>query len=168
MSVNHTKINASIGYDYVFDEEEGDAPSEESLTDAIMFTGLLGLTNYNTSISDSAPVALTSTRVSAINMTLKASMPVSETMPLTIGGKFELFFNPSLSESPVNSGNASTTMTSFGFFGVYKLTEKYNLRGDFTITNINNRFSGTATRANPAGSGKQELMTEQFGIEYLF
>jgi hypothetical protein len=95
-------------------------------------------------------------------------MPVSETMPLTVGGKFELFFNPSLSESPVNSGNASTTMTSFGFFGVYKFSDKYNIRADITLTNINNRFSGSATRPVPAGSGKQELMTEQFGIEYLF
>lgn len=166
LSVNYSKFNASVGYDYVFEEQEGETAEDSG--DAIKFTGLLGLTNYNTSIGDSSPVSLTSTQISAINMTIKASMPVSETMPLTIGGKFELFFNPRLSESPVNSGNASTTMTSFGFFGVYKLNEKYNLRGDLTITNINNRFSGTATRPTPAGSGKQEFMTEQVGIEYLF
>lgn len=167
LSVNLTKINASVGYDYVFTEEE-DSEQEEILSEDIKFTGLLGVTYFNTSISNSSPVSLTSTQISAINMTLKASMPVSETMPLTLGGKFELFFNPSLSESPVNSGNATTTMTSFGFFGIYKLSEKYNLRGDITLTNINNRFSGSATRPVPAGSGKQELMTEQVGIEYLF
>jgi len=164
LSFSLAKINASVGYDYVFEEEEG----EEAASDAIKFTGLLGVTNFNTSVTNSTPVSLTSTQISAISMALKASMPVSETMPLTIGGKFELFFNPSLSESPVNSGNASTTMTSFGFFGVYKYSEKYNIRADFTLTNINNRFSGSASRPVPAGSAKQEMMTEQFGIEYLF
>lgn len=167
LSVNLTKFNASAGYAYTFEEEEG-SENEETMPEDIKFEGLLGLTNLNTSISDSTPVSLTSTQISAINMTLRASMPVSESMPLIIGGKFELFFNPTLSESPVSSGNSSTTITSFGFFGIYKLNDKYNIRGDLTLTNISNRFSGSATRPVPAGSGKQELMTEQIGIEYLF
>lgn len=167
LSVNLSRTNASVGYDYVFSEEE-DSEQEETMPEDIKFTGLLGFSNFNTSIGNSSPVSLTSTQISAINISLRASMPITETMPLTVGGKFELYFSPSLSESPVNSGNSTTTMTSFGFFGTYKINEKYNVRADLTLTNISNRFSGTATRPVPAGSGKQELMTEQIGIEYLF
>ena len=161
LSVNYSKMTASVGYDYVFEGEEED-------DDAIKFTGLLGLTNYNTNISNSSPVSLTSTQTSALTLTLKAAMPASKTMPLTIGGQFDLYSSPSFSESPVNSGSASTTMTAFGLFGVYKLNDNYNVRFDFSLANINNHFSGSATRSNPAGSGKIEIMTEQAGVEYLF
>jgi hypothetical protein len=161
LSVNYSKYNISGGYDYIYEDADG-------AEDPIKFTGLIGMTNFKTDIGNSAPVSLTSTETSAINLTFKASMPVTQNLPLTIGGKFDLFFNPNFSESPVNSGSASTTMTAFGFFGVYKLNDNYNVRADFTLTDINNHFSGVATRANPAGSAKQEFMTEQFGIEYLF
>jgi hypothetical protein len=161
LSFNLTKYSLSAGYDYIYEDEDG-------TEDSVKFTGIIGLTNYKTSVSDSSPVSLTSTETSAVNLTFQASMPITQTLPLTIGGHFDLFFNPNYSESPVNSGSASTSMTSFGFFGTYKLSDNYNARADFTLTDINNRFSGSASRANPAGSAKQEYMTERFGIEYLF
>jgi hypothetical protein len=161
LSFNLTKYSLSAGYDYIYEDEDG-------TEDSVKFTGIIGLTNYKTSVSDSSPVSLTSTETSAVNLTFQASMPITQTLPLTIGGHFDLFFNPNYSESPVNSGSASTSMTSFGFFGTYKLNDNYNARADFTLTDINNRFSGSASRANPAGSAKQEYMTERFGIEYLF
>lgn len=161
LSVNFTRTNAFVGFDYI-------SPIDEADEDEIKFTGLLGITNYNTNIDDSTPTSLTSTSVNSLALELRAAMVASADMPLVIGGKFSLAFSPKLSESPVSSGSASTSITSFGFFGTYKLNDKYNFRADITLTNINNRFSGTATRTNPAGSGKIETTTEQFGIEYLF
>lgn len=160
LSYNYTKTSFALGYDYMFEEEEN--------ADGIQFTGTLGFTNFSTDVDNSSPPAFTSTQTSALNLSARASMNVSEQMPLKIGGRFDLYLSPRFSENPVNSGSASVNLTSFGFFGIYKLNDKYNLRGDLTLTNINSRFSGTGTRPNPAGSGSQSIMTQQFGIEYLF
>ena len=160
LSYNYTKTSFALGYDYLFEDEEN--------TDGIQFTGTLGFTNFSTDVDNSSPTAFTSTKTSSLNFSARASMNVSEEMPLKIGGRFDLYLSPRFSETPVDSGSASVNLTSFGFFGTYKLNDKYNLRGDFTLTSINTRFSGTGSRTNPAGSGNQEIMTQQFGIEYLF
>jgi hypothetical protein len=160
LSYNYTKTSFALGYDYMFEDEEN--------ADGIQFTGTLGFTNFSTDVDNSSPPAFTSTKTSALNLSARASMNVSTEMPLKIGGRFDLYLSPRFSENPVNSGSASVNLTSFGFFGIYKLNDKYNLRGDLTLTNINTRFSGTGTRPNPAGSGSQEIMTQQFGLEYLF
>ena len=160
LSYNYTKTSFALGYDYLFEDEDN--------ADGIQFTGTLGFTNFSTDVDNSTPTAFTSTKTSSLNLSARASMNISEELPLKIGGRFDLYLSPRFSESPVNSGSASVNLTSFGFFGIYKLNDKYNLRGDLSLTSINSRFSGTGTRTNPAGSGNQEIMTQQFGIEYLF
>ena len=159
LGYTYTKLNLGFGYDYNFEDDE----------DQIQFTGVVGLTDITSTVDDSSPTAITSTKVSALTLSARASMVIGEETPFTLGGKFDIYLSPSLSESPVNSGSAGVNMTSFGFFGTYDLNEKYRLRGDLTLFNLNSRFNGAgATRADVAGSGKQELMTQQFGIEYLF
>jgi hypothetical protein len=160
LSYNYTKTSFALGYDLMFEEEEN--------IDGIQFTGTVGFTNFSTDVDNSSPPAFTSTKTSGLNLSARALMNVSNEMPLKIGGRFDLYLSPSFSENPVNSGSASVNLTSFGFFGIYQLNDKYNLRGDLTLTNINTRFSGTGNRPNPAGSGSQEIMTQQFGLEYLF
>jgi hypothetical protein len=159
LGYTYTKLDLGFGYDYNFEDDE----------DEIKFTGVLGYSDISSTVDESNPTALTSTKISALKLSARASMLIGDEKPFTLGGKFDLYFSPSLSESPVNSGSSSVNMTSFGFFGIYDLDEKYKLRADLTLLNLNSRFSGAgATRADFAGSGKQELITQQFGIEYLF
>ncbi|MGZ3689904.1 MAG: hypothetical protein ACXVAX_00285 [Pseudobdellovibrio sp.] len=161
LSVNYNQTAAFLGYDYT-------SAAEDENEDSIRFTGLIGFASFNSSIDNSSPIALTSTKVSALALELRAAMPVTPNLPLIIGGKFDVYLAPNLSESPVSSGSSSTSITSFGFFGVYKYNENYNLRGDLVLTDVNNHFSGSTTRSPAAGSGKTETTAEQFGIEYLF
>ncbi len=160
VGMTYSKLSAFLGYDYTFTEEEDE--------DGITFTGLLGLEQHKTTAETTTPTALTSTNTNSMVLKLRASLPITETMPLTVGGQFELAFSPTFSESPVNSGSASVNMTSFGFFASYELNEKFNIIGDLNLTSINTHFSGAATRANPAANAKMEITNQQFGIEYLF
>ena len=160
LSVALTQTKVMGGYDYVYDGDED--------SDSLKFTGLIGFNNLKVNIDNSNPVALTSTETTAAFAGIEASMRFAQEIPLSIGGRFELSFSPSVTESPVNSGSSSTSTSAFGFFGIYQLNDKYNLRFDLNIYNINNHFSGAGTRTNPAGSGKLQLTTEQVGIEYLF
>lgn len=158
MSYSYTTLSGAIGYDYNFEDD----------TDGIKFTGALGFNNYKTSVDDTLPVSLTSTETTAIALMLKASMSLAPDYPLNVGGQIDFSLSPSFSESPVSSGSASASITSLGFFAVYPINDKFNFKADLTILNIGAKFSGAATRPNPAGSTSLQTMSERFGIEYLF
>lgn len=157
IGMSYSKLSAFVGYDYNFSEEE----------DAITFTGLLGFAQHTTKADTSSPTAFTSANINSMVIKLRASLPITETLPLTIGGQFELALSPSYSDSP-SSGSGSSSISSFGFFASYKLSDKLNLIGDLNLTSINTNFSGTATRTNPVSNSKIELTNQQVGIEYLF
>lgn len=146
------------GMDYLLEDD----------SDKIKLTGAIGLSSLKTDVSTSTPTALTSTKTDAIALQVKASMPLSGENPVTVGAKLELFFNPTFSETPVNSGSAKVSLTSFGVFGVFPYSDKLNIRTDLGLVNISANFSGIGTRSNPAGSTAIQTMNEQIGIEYLF
>jgi hypothetical protein len=159
IGMSYSKLSAFIGYDYNFSEEEDE--------DAITFTGLLGFAQHTTKADTSSPTAFTSANINSMVIKLRASLPITETLPLTIGGQFELALSPTYSDSP-SSGSGSSSLSSFGFFASYKLTDKFNLIGDLNLTSINTNFSGNATRTNPVSNSKIELTNQQVGVEYLF
>ena len=158
LSYTFMRYTAALGYNYKYDDDP----------EGISFAASLGIDSYKSTVSDSAPVALTSTDTNSFSLHLQALMPLGPDYPYSIGARFNLALNPAQSESPVNSGSAKATITSLGFFGLYPLNEKLRVRVDLDLTNINARYSGAATRSNPAGSSSIEMMSEMFGVEYLF
>lgn len=158
LSYSFMRYSLAVGYNYTYDEDPN----------GISFVGSLGLDNYKTTVSVSSPVALTSTETNTLALHLKAIMPLAPDYPFSIGARFDLALSPTMSESPVNSGSAKASITSLGFFGIYPINEKLRARVDLDLTNITSRFSGAATRANPAGSAAIEMISEMFGVEYLF
>jgi hypothetical protein len=152
------RYSAGVGYNYKYDDDP----------EGISFAAVLGIDSYKTSVSNSTPTALTSTDTNSFSLNLQALMPLGPDYPYSIGARFKLALNPAQSESPVNSGNSKVTITSIGFFGLYPLNEKLRLRADLDLSNINARYSGAALRNPAAGSGSIEMMSEQFGVEYLF
>lgn len=159
IGMTYSKLSASVGYDYTFSEEEDE--------DGITFTGLLGIEQHNTKADTSNPTAFTSANVNTMVAQLRASLPVTDNLPITVGGQFSLAFSPTYSDSP-SSGSASASLTSFGFFGSYKLNDNFNMIGHLNVTSINANFSGTATRSNPVSNDKIEVTNQQIGVEYLF
>jgi hypothetical protein len=164
LSYTYSRYAASIGYDYFLINEK--TPNE---ADAFKLTGALGLSFFKSDVSNSTPTALTSTQTDSLVLKLKATMPLNPDYPMAVGARFDIFLSPKLSESPVSSGDSQPTITSFGIFGLYTLSDRLRLRADIGITNINSSFSGTATRPSPtAKSTSIQTINEQVGLEYLF
>lgn len=159
IGMSYKKVSGFVGYDYTFSEEDDE--------DGITFTGLLGFEQHSTHADNSNPTAFSSTSTNSMVLKLRASLPVTETLPLTIGGQFELAFSPNYTDTP-SSGSASASMNAFGFFASYKLNDKFNLIGDLNVTSLNANFSGTSARTNQISSDKIEVTNQQFGVEYLF
>ena len=162
LSYTYNRYTASIGYDYLV----ADAGPES--VDPIKLTAAIGFTNIKTDVSTTTPTSLTSTQTDALDLQLKASMPLSLNYSFIVGAKLDIFLTPKLSESPVNSGSALTSITSFGFFGIYPISDKLHFRSDLGVTNVSATFSGAGTRPVLSTSTSIQSINEQIGIEYLF
>ena len=160
LSYTLSRHTGYVGYDYTFEDSE---PSDQ-----IKFSAALGFASLQTNVTTTTPTAFTSTQTDTMALQLKAAMPLAPEYPITIGAQFDIFFSPKLAESPVDSGTGKPSLTSFGLFGVYPVSDKLNVRIDLGVMNINANFSGTGSRTNPAASNSIQTVSEQLGIEYLF
>ena len=89
-------------------------------------------------------------------------------LPFELGASFNLLINPVYSESPVNSGSASSRINSFGIYLSYLSSPSFRYRLDLNFDQIQTDFSGTGNRTNQAQSSTQRMNTQLLGIEYLF
>lgn len=166
LSFNLNRSAAFIGYDYTLVDDEEESSSDTS--DAIKLTAALAMVSIKTNVSTTTPTALTSTQTDALALQLKAEMPLSADLPLVLGAGFDIYMNPSFTESPVTSGTGKTSITSFDIFGFYPISDNLRLRGDVGLMSISTSFSGTGTRSNPAYSTSIQTFSEHIGVEYLF
>lgn len=164
LSYTYMRYSGLVGYDFYLSAD----PDQED-NDNIKLSVGLGINSYKTTVSNTTPTALTSTQTNDIAFQFKAQMPLSEQSPITIGGKFDLSLAPQFSESPVSSGDPKASVTSFGLFGIYNISDKIRFRADLNITNISTHFSGgTVTRADRSTTTSIQMVSEQAGVEYLF
>lgn len=159
LSFTMTRYTALVGFDYLIDNED---------SDNLKLTTSLGFSSIKTDVSSSTPTSLTSTQTDGLLLQFKVAMPLVPDNLWTVGGKLDFYLNPRFSESPVASGNAKVTVTSFGLFGTYPYSDKLNIRADLNVSNISVSFSGSGTRTIPAASDSIQSLNEQLGIEYLF
>lgn len=153
-----TQYNLAVGYNFL-------------LLDDFFGPKLQVLGGYDSLSYDagsSSPTAYTKMKYSALNLTFVGSFDVSPKIPLQLGALFKFYIAPSLSEGSVKSGSASNKMNSFGFFGTYRMTQNYNLRGELNFDYMTSDFSGTGSRTPAATSTTHRHNVLAFGIEYMF
>lgn len=133
------------------------------------FQGLIGYSKFSATVDTSSPTAYTSMDFSGLAIGVSGSFPVSTETPLTLGAKLMYYLSPTVSESPVSSGSsANARMTSFSAFGVYKVDDRMNIKGDILYDLYSASFSGAGSRAPSASSASHTMTTIVGGIEYMF
>ncbi|WP_413576512.1 hypothetical protein ACLVWU_00560 [Bdellovibrio sp. HCB290] len=123
-----------------------------------------GYQDTNFKIDDSTPVAFTSNKYGGLMISLGGSFPLGPEIPMELGGKFDLFMNPTMSESPNSGSGTSSTINSFSFFGSYRLKPKFAIKGELLFENFSSDYKSTADRSTVS----HKMTTFLGGIEYLF
>lgn len=130
---------------------------------------ILGYYESSHQVSDTQPTAFTSFKASGMSLGLGGYFPVTKDNDLALGVDTKFVLSPTLSETPVNSGNASTSITDFSFYCVFQWTTNMQFKGNIQTNSIQSNFSGgSPTRLNPARSVEAKTTTYGLNLEYLF
>nr|WP_295905149.1 hypothetical protein [uncultured Bdellovibrio sp.] len=127
-----------------------------------------GYLNTNFTIDDSTPTAFTTMKYGGFALSIAGQFPLSEEIPVDIGGKLDFFLNPSLSENKTSGSSSDNKINSFSFFVDYKMKTRFKIRGELLLENYNSDFSGTGTRTESASSVSHKMTTLMGGVQYLF
>ncbi len=135
-----------------------------------------GLAKANMFVDDSSPRSLTSTSFSGLEVGLLGLFPVTDEKIWYLGGKFNLFLFPKMSESPITSGgDPKASIADFSIFVQKKLGQNLRAEGslDFSLYSANysgdgNRLDPTGTTPETAGSLSQRHTILSGGIVYMF
>ncbi|MGE9745281.1 hypothetical protein [Bdellovibrio bacteriovorus] len=115
-------------------------------------------------VDGSTPTTFTSMDYSGFLISLAGQFPLSEEIPVDIGGRFDFYMNPGMSESQDSGSGSDSKINSFSFFMDYKMKTRFKIRGELMIENYSTDFSG-ATRAT---STSHKMTTLFGGVQYLF
>lgn len=130
---------------------------------------MLGYYESNHQISDTQPTAFTSFKASGMSLGLGGYFPVTKDNDIALGVDTKFILSPTLSETPVSSGDASTSITDFVFYGTFQWTTNMQFKATIQTNSIQSNFSGgTPTRLNPARSVEVKTTTYGLNLEYLF
>ncbi|MDG0814839.1 outer membrane beta-barrel protein [Bdellovibrio svalbardensis] len=127
-----------------------------------------GFSSTDFKVDDSTPTAFTSMKYSGLLLGIEGQFPLSDELPIDLGGKFDLYVNPSLSESKSSGASSSNTINAFSFFMDYRLKTRFKIRGELLFENYSSSFSGAGQRSDPASSISHKMTTLMGGIQYLF
>lgn len=159
LSLSTNQMTMQLGYNFLLQEQFFGPKISLSL----------GLSQFKNKIDNSTPAAFTSMNFGGTTLGLSASFPVSDQSPMLMGAGLNYHLAPSVDESPVTSGSAtSVQVTSFGVFGSLRYSERYRIRGDLLYDTLSANFSGTGTRGANASTASHSLTTIAIGLEYLF
>jgi hypothetical protein len=123
-----------------------------------------GYQDTNFKIDDSTPVAFTSNKYGGLMLSLGGSFPLGPEIPMELGGRFDLFVNPTMSENPSSGGGSSSKINSFSFYGNYRLKTKFAIKGELLFENFSSDYNGSANRSTVS----HKMTTLLGGIQYLF
>ncbi len=127
-------------------------------------------------VDDSSPRSLTTTSFSGFIAGLMGVFPVTEEKIWFVGGKFNLFLFPTMSESPVTSGGSPhASINDFSIFVQKKLGENLRAEGSVDFSLYSASYSGDGNRMDPTGtipesatSLSQRHTILSAGIVYMF
>ncbi|MFS4459015.1 hypothetical protein [Bdellovibrio sp. HCB2-146] len=159
LNMSMAQYGVSVGYNFLL--------TNEFFGPKLQFTGGYQSTTFN--VDSSTPTAFTKMQYGGLLLGLAGQFPVSEEVPVDIGAKFDLYFNPSLSESGKTSGSSSKSkINSFGFFVDYRMQKRFKIHGELLFEYYDSDFSGTGTRENSATTISHKMTTLFGGVEYSF
>jgi hypothetical protein len=135
-----------------------------------------GLASASMKVDDSNPRGLTSTAFSGLLVGVVGTFPLDDSKQWMIGGKFNLFLFPKLSESPVTSGgDPKANINDFSIFAQKKLSENLRAVGslDFSLysasySGAGNRYDSSGTVPEVATSLSQRHTVLSGGVVYMF
>lgn len=127
-----------------------------------------GYLNTNFSVDDSTPTAFTTMKYGGFHFSVAGQFPISEEVPVDIGGKLDFFLSSSLSENKTSGSSSSSKINSFSFFVDYRMKPRFKIRGEILLENYNSDFNGTGTRSEAASSISHKMTTLMGGVQYLF
>lgn len=124
-----------------------------------------GYTTASLYIDDSTPRAHTSKNYSGMSLAIGGSFPIETEAGnrFIVGGRFLYHLSPSLSESPAESGSATSQMNQFSFFGEMSLSPKLYLKGSLLFDQSSSSFSG-----GTSNSASAHFTSFLFGMGYMF
>jgi hypothetical protein len=135
-----------------------------------------GLATASMKVDDSNPRGITSTSFSGALIGLMGMFPVTDDKIWFVGGKFNLFLFPKLSETPITSGgDPKASINDFSIFAQRKLGENLRAVGslDFSLysasySGAGNRFQADNVTPEIATSLSQRHTVLTGGIIYMF
>lgn len=129
-----------------------------------------GYSKMTSFIDQSTPIAFTTVGYSGLVFGLGGSVPLAleSKTPITLGARLNFFWNPTLDESPVTSGNASSKVTSFNGYLEYRYSQRMILKGMLAYDLFSSTLTGTGGRGEAASSISHSMMTLAAGAEYMF
>jgi hypothetical protein len=130
-----------------------------------------GYSKFSSTVDQSSPLtAFTSQSYSGLMFGLGGSFPLDleSKTPVSLGAKINLFFNPALDESPVDSGSCRNNITSFSGFVDIRQSHRLNYKFVIDYDLFASSFTGTGSRGEVASSSSHSMMSVLGGIEYLF
>lgn len=129
----------------------------------------LGYFDYKTFADSSDPQAFTTTEYSGLKLGVRGITPITADGLYGAGGVFSIAVRPALHESPITSGDSSSSnVIQFGIFGYKRLGERLKLKVDLDFDMYSSNFSGSGTRTDAAASSSQRITTLSAGVDYMF
>lgn len=129
----------------------------------------LAYLNYKLYVDSTTPEAFLTQEYTGVKFGVNGSAPIGIGGEYGVGGEFAMVWKPSVSESPVNSGDSSESqVVQFGVLGYKKMGERLKLQVHLDFEMYSSNFSGTGTRAEPATSSSHRFTTLSGGLYYMF
>lgn len=140
--------------------------SNEFFGPKLQFTGGYTVTDFK--VDDSTPTAFTSMKYGGLLLGIAGQFPLSDDLPIDLGGKLDFYINPSLSESISSGSSTSSKVNDFSFFMNYRMKKRFQIRGELLFETYSSDFSGIGARSDSATSISHKVTTLLAGVEYLF
>lgn len=128
-----------------------------------------GIWRFSSRPDSSSPTAFTTMNYGGFTLGVLGSFPIDPNVPVELGAEFNLFFFPSVTESPEDSGSpGGYSLNHFAFFFKNHINKRFNFIGNLSFDYYASDFTGTASRVDPANSISHKMTSLLLGAEYLF
>lgn len=127
-----------------------------------------GYASFSSHSDQSTPLAFTNMNYGGLVFGILGQFPLSEEIPMELGAQFNFFPSPGLSESVASGDSSKSSINQFGFFGIYHLRTRMNIRGEINFDYYSTDFSGAGEGTHTSSNTTQKRTSILGGIEFLF
>lgn len=131
----------------------------------------LGLAGYRMFVDSTNPATgFTTLSYRSVPIGIGGFTKISKSGNWGVGGKAYFHLFPSLTETPISSGDSSNTINEFHIYAENKFTQRLRLKFGLEFMILSSNFSGGGgrTSTSPANSSSHRYTMLTTGIDYLF